>query len=426
MNYSEAIDYIESRAVFGSRPGFERINALLDALDHPEKGMKYIHVAGTNGKGSVCTTTANILSSAGYKTGLFTSPYVSDFRERIQIDGSFIDCDELASITERVKNVVDELDRLDNSPTEFEVITAIAFLYYKQEKCDIVVLEVGLGGLLDSTNVIDAPLIAAIVSLSFDHMGVLGNTIEEIAAQKAGIIKDGSITVSAPFQPQSALKVLQDTARTHGNKFVIGNPDAIEQIREDINGNLIRYRDMEINLPLIGPHQIGNLSVTLAIIDELSTLGYEISIDTIKTGIEKTTIPARVEILSKEPLIILDGGHNEDGASALEKTLISYVDRPITLVIGVMADKEVDRVVEHLAPHAKRVVTTKPSNPRAMSSEKLGAIAGRFCPEILSEDSPCKAFDLARSLVTDDEALIVCGSLYLAGDVRAHMIETIG
>ena len=426
MNYSEAIDYIESRAVFGSRPGFERINALLDALDHPEKGMKYIHVAGTNGKGSVCTTTANILSSAGYKTGLFTSPYVSDFRERIQIDGSFIDCDELASITERVKNVVDELDRLDNSPTEFEVITAIAFLYYKQEKCDIVVLEVGLGGLLDSTNVIDAPLIAAIVSLSFDHMGVLGNTIEEIAAQKAGIIKDGSITVSAPFQPQSALKVLQDTARTHGNKFVIGNPDAIEQIREDINGNLIRYRDTEINLPLIGPHQIGNLSVTLAIIDELSTLGYEISIDNIKTGIEKTTIPARVEILSKEPLIILDGGHNEDGASALEKTLISYVDRPITLVIGVMADKEVDRVVEHLAPHAKRVVTTKPSNPRAMSSEDLGAIAGRFCPEILSEDSPCKAFDLARSLVTDDEALIVCGSLYLAGDVRAHMIETIG
>ncbi len=426
MNYSEAIDYIESRAVFGSRPGFERINALLDALDHPEKGMKYIHVAGTNGKGSVCTTTANILSSAGYKTGLFTSPYVSDFRERIQIDGNFIDCDELASITERVKNVVDELDRLDNSPTEFEVITAIAFLYYKQEKCDIVVLEVGLGGLLDSTNVIDAPLIAAIVSLSFDHMGVLGNTIEEIAAQKAGIIKDGSITVSAPFQPQSALKVLQDTARTHGNKFVIGNPDAIEQIREDINGNLIRYRDMAINLPLIGPHQIGNLSVTLAIIDELSTLGYEISIDNIKTGIEKTTIPARVEILSKEPLIILDGGHNEDGASALEKTLISYVDRPITLVIGVMADKEVDRVVEHLAPHAKRVVTTKPSNPRAMSSEDLGAIAGRFCPEILSEDSPCKAFDLARSLVTDDEALIVCGSLYLAGDVRAHMIETIG
>ena len=426
MNYSEAIDYIESRAVFGSRPGFERINALLDALDHPEKGMKYIHVAGTNGKGSVCTTTANILSSAGYKTGLFTSPYVSDFRERIQIDGNFIDCDELASITERVKNVVDELDRLDNSPTEFEVITAIAFLYYKQEKCDIVVLEVGLGGLLDSTNVIDAPLIAAIVSLSFDHMGVLGNTIEEIAAQKAGIIKDGSITVSAPFQPQSALKVLQDTARAHGNKFVIGNPDAIEQIREDINGNLIRYRDTEINLPLIGPHQIGNLSVTLAIIDELSTLGYEISIDNIKTGIEKTTIPARVEILSKEPLIILDGGHNEDGASALEKTLISYVDRPITLVIGVMADKEVDRVVEHLAPHAKRVVTTKPSNPRAMSSEDLGAIAGKFCPEILSEDSPCKAFDLARSLVTDDEALIVCGSLYLAGDVRAHMIETIG
>ncbi|MDO5448152.1 MAG: folylpolyglutamate synthase/dihydrofolate synthase family protein [Clostridia bacterium] len=426
MNYEEAINYIEGRAIFGSRPGFERINALLDALGHPEKGIKYVHIAGTNGKGSVCTTTANILSSAGYKTGLFTSPFVSDFRERIMLDGEFIPKDTLCSICERVKEITDKLDAEDNSPTEFEVITAIAFLFYKSVQCDLVVLEVGLGGLLDSTNVIDTPLVSAIVSLSFDHMGVLGDTIEEIAAQKAGIIKDGGVTISAPHQPASALKVLEDTAKQHKNEFIVADPTEIEEIHEDINGNLIKVDGQEILLPLLGPHQIDNLSVTLAIINALKKQGFNISSSAIKAGIEKTTIPARVEVLSKDPLVILDGGHNEDGAHALAKTIEQYINQDITLVIGVMADKEVDAVLGHLVPLAKRVVTTTPSNPRAMSADELAAKAKAFCSEITAESDPCKAFDLARSLTDDKEALIVCGSLYLAGDVRAHMVDTLG
>ncbi len=425
MNYDEALNYIESRAVFGSRPGFERINALLDALDHPEKGLKYVHVAGTNGKGSVCTETASILSSAGYKTGLFTSPYVSDFRERIQLDGEYIEKSALARITAEVKKIVDKLDEEDNSPTEFEVITAIAFLFFKRENCDIVVLEVGLGGLLDSTNVIDTPLISAIVSLSFDHMGVLGDTIEEIAAQKAGIIKDGGVTISAPHQIESALKVLRDTATEKSNEFIVADPSGIEVRSEGIDGQKVRFDGMNVLLPLLGPHQVDNLSVTLAIIDALRAQGFSIPKSAVGAGLEAVTIPARVEVLNKEPLVILDGGHNEDGAHALAKTLSSYVNKPITLVIGVMADKEVDAVLGHLAPLAKRVVTTTPSNPRAMDADELAKQIAPICSNVTACSDPCKAFDLAISGISPDEALVVCGSLYLAGDVRAHMLSAL-
>lgn len=427
MNYEDAINYIESRAIFGSRPGFERINALLDAIGHPEKGLKYVHVAGTNGKGSVCTATANILTAAGYRTGLFTSPFVSDFRERIELDGKFIDKDSLCRITKEVKAVVDELDKEDNSPTEFEVITAIAFLYYKEMNCDIVVLEVGLGGLLDSTNVIDTPLVSAIVSLSFDHMGVLGNTIEEIAAQKAGIIKEGGTTVSAPHQIPAALNVLSETAAKLNNEFIIADPSAITPINEDIEGITLSYKGNIMKLPLIGPHQIDNLSVTLSIIEVLKKQGYHISDDAIVAGVEATRIPARVEVISKEPLIILDGGHNEDGARALSETLNLLIsNKEKTLVIGVMEDKEVEKVLSHLCPLAKRVVTTTPTNPRAMDAANLAEKARAFCSDVTHESDPCKAFDLARSLISPSEALIVCGSLYLAGDVRLHMIETTG
>ena len=426
MNYEDAINYIEGRAVFGSRPGFERINALLDALGHPEKGQKYVHVAGTNGKGSVCTATANILTAAGYRTGLFTSPFVSDFRERIQIDGEYIEKDALCRLTERVKAIVDELDADGNSPTEFEVITAIAFLYYLEKQCDAVVLEVGLGGLLDSTNVIDTPLVSAIVSLSFDHMGVLGNSIEEIAAQKAGIIKEGGITVSAPHQPEAALKVLERTAEEKHNEFIVANPEEIEVLSEDIFGKAIKYRGLNMTLPLVGPHQTDNLSVTFAIVDVLRRKGFEIPDEAVCAGVGKTTLPARTEVLSKDPLIILDGGHNADGARALQKVLENFVREDKTLVIGVMADKEVDEVLAQLAPLAKRVVTTTPSNGRAMAAEDLQERAKVFCGETAAEPDPCKAFDLARSLTKPGEALIVCGSLYLAGDVREHIIDSCG
>ncbi len=426
MNYAEAIEYIEGLAVFGSQPGFERINALLDKLQHPEKGLRYIHVAGTNGKGSVCTETANILSESGYKTGLFTSPYVSDFRERIQIDGVMIPKESLIRLTERVKSVMEILVSEGIQPTEFEFITAVAFLFFKEENCDVVVLEVGLGGTLDSTNVIDTPLVSAIVSLSLDHMGVLGNTIEEIAESKAGIIKDNGYTVCSPQKYPAAFDIIRTTAKNKSNKFVAANPELINSMNETIDGNIVEYMGLKMKLPLIGPHQIDNLSTTLCIIDALKEQGYDISDGAIKAGIEKTRIPARVEVLSNRPLTILDGGHNEDGARALAETIKRYIsDREITLVLGVMADKEVEKVVHHLAPLAKRIITTKPKNPRAMSAPELCEKVSVYCKDCTSINEPCQAYDFAKSLVSANEALIVCGSLYLAGDVRIHMIESL-
>lgn len=426
MNCREAVDYIEGLAVFGSRPGFERINALLDRIGHPEKELRVVHVAGTNGKGSVCTTVANILTSAGFKTGLFTSPFVSDFRERIQIDGSFIEEEKLADLTEKIKPIVTELAEEGIQPTEFEVITAIAFLYFRDMKTDYVVLEVGLGGLLDSTNVIGTPLVSGIVSLSFDHMGVLGNTMTEIAAQKAGIIKQNGVTVCAPQNSIEAFRVIKKTAEEKNNKFIMADPSKITPIHEDINGNLIEYKGIKMTLPLIGPHQVQNLSVSLGIIEALREQGIPIPDTAVKQGVEATTVPARVEVLSKSPPIILDGGHNDDGALALSETLKAYVlPKKITLVIGVMADKEVEKVLAHLAPLASRIVTATPCNERALPAGELAKLAEKHCASVKPIDNPCDAFDFAVDVSDSDDAVVVCGSLYLAGDVRLHILDKI-
>ena len=426
MNYTEAVEYVESLAIFGSQPGFERINALLEELGHPEKNLKYVHVAGTNGKGSVCTEISNILIDANYKTGLFTSPYVSDFRERIQFCGEYIEKDIFSRLVEIVKKATEKIKAKGIQPTEFEVITAIAFLYFKEKECDIVILEAGLGGLLDSTNVISAPIVSAIVSISLDHTAVLGNTIEEIAIQKAGIIKDHGVTVIAPNQPTEAKHIIRTSAFEHENKLVIAKLDNIEKISESIFGSKIKYKDTEIQLPLIGSHQIENLSVALAVIEELKLKGYKISMKNIKNGIEKTSLPARVEIINENPLVIIDGGHNAEGAVALRDSLVSLLpNAPKTLVIGLMADKDVDTIVSTLAPISKRIITTTPSNPRALSAEKLASKVSAFCDEVEVEPSPCKAFDLAKNALSKGECLIVCGSLYLAGDIREHAKESL-
>ncbi|NLL63630.1 MAG: bifunctional folylpolyglutamate synthase/dihydrofolate synthase [Ruminococcaceae bacterium] len=422
LDYEAALNFISGRAIFGSRPGFERINALLDRLDHPEKGLKYIHIAGTNGKGSVCNTVANILTKAGYKTGLFISPFVSNFRERMQINGEYIEKTSLVTHTETVRKVVKEISKLNIEPTEFEIITAIMFLYFKAEKCDVVVLEVGLGGLLDSTNVIDTPLCSAIVSISFDHMSVLGNTIEEIAVQKAGIIKSNGVTICAPNQPENALHVIRTACFERKNKLIIADPSEIDLISDSILGNTISFDSITATLPLIGKHQIDNFSVSREIIKVLISKGFEISNDAIKAGIETTTVPARVEVLSTNPLVILDGGHNVDGAKALKNALCKYIaDKTKTLVIGVMADKEVDLVLSILAPLAKNIITTLPNSNRSMKAEELAKAAKKYCKNVESIKNPTDAFDKALKIKND--SIIICGSLYLAGDVRQHALK---
>lgn len=428
MNCKQAIEFIEGRSVFGSRPGFERINALLDGLDHPENGLKYVHVAGTNGKGSVCNELANILSASGRKTGLFTSPFVSDFRERIQIDGEYIKEDRLAALSKKVKDVCDKLDEEGNSPTEFEVITAIAFLYYKEEKCDIVVLEVGLGGLLDSTNVIpNSPVVSAITSLSIDHTAVLGETIEEITMHKAGIIKPGGITVTVANQPEGAMHVLRTAAFLNDNKLICAQPETIELVSESIDGMTVRVSNEEYRVPLVGKHQIDNLALTLEVVGTMNSVGYDITPEHIRAGLLKTRIPARVEVMSKNPLVIIDGGHNAEGAMALRTTLDKHLSsKRLIVVTGVMADKDVDGVMERLTSNASKVITTTPNSSRSMDAEELASIVKKYCVDVIAEPVPTKAADIAlEEMSSENDALVICGSLYLAGDVRGHIINVL-
>ena len=432
MNCKQAIEFIESRAVFGSRPGFERISALLCELGNPERDLCYIHVAGTNGKGSVCNELANILSASGKRTGLFTSPFVSNFRERIQIDGEYIKEDRLAALTATVKEACEKLDKENNSPTEFEVITAIAFLYYKEQGCNVVVLEVGLGGLLDSTNIIQTPpVVSAITKISVDHTAVLGNTIEEIAMHKAGIIKPNGITVTVGNQPEGAMHVIKTAAFLNDNHLFVSNIRDIECISESIEGMTVLVDGNEYFVPLIGEHQIENLSVTFEVIKVLNKKGFNILPEHIREGLKKTRIEARIEVMSKKPLIILDGGHNADGALALRKIVDKYLSaKNVTVVTGVMADKEVDKVMESLTSYASLVITTTPNSNRSMRAEELSKIVGNYCQNVVFEDSPQKAFDIALKRAEENDVnnnvIIICGSLYLAGDVREYIKEKLG
>lgn len=430
MMYEDAVAYIESRAVFGSRPGFERIHVLLDRLGHPEKGLRYVHVAGTNGKGSVSAEVANILTAAGYRTGLFTSPYVSDFRERITVSGRFIEKERLAKLTAKVQSVVAELDKEGIEATEFEVITAIAFLFFRDIACDIVVLEVGLGGLLDSTNVIERPVVCAITSLSKDHMAVLGNSIEEIAEQKAGIIKRNCPVVSASDQPDSALRVLASAAGQKNAAFYVADPSQIEVLKECASGTLIKIEDTEMRLPMMGAHQITNLAVTLEIIKVLRSKGYNIGTKAIKKGVEGTRLPARQERLHDEPFILLDGGHNAAGVAALKNVTERFLsDKKQIYVIGVLKDKEVSKILKQILPSAAQVFTATPNSDRAMTAEDLKREieqSGIYQGPVSAVDDPKEAFDKAYAAAKPENAVIVCGSLYLAGDVRSHILEVLG
>lgn len=417
MDYQSALDYIEGLAVFGSRPGMERITALLERLGNPQNMLSYIHVAGTNGKGSVCNTLSSVLTCAGYKTGLFTSPYILDFRERIQFNGNYIEKSELCDLTSRVKPVADALAEEGLQPTEFEVITALAFLYFKEKHCDIVILEVGLGGLLDSTNVIKHSLISVITSVSLDHMAVLGNTISEIAAQKAGIIKKNGCVITGCDQNPDALFVIQNTAAEKNAEFIVAHRE-FELIKADIHGNTIKLNNTEMTLHLPGRHQLSNLNLSSAVLKKLKSVGYTIEDDAIKRGIENVFVPARFEITDEKPLTIVDGSHNPDGARVLSEAVAEFLNgKRIILVIGMMADKDYVSSLSYLAPLADTVIAVKPGNPRALSAEALRDSASKYCKNCIAVESPCEGFAEAKKLAGSSDCILVAGSLYLAGDI---------
>ena len=424
MNCTQAIEYIHSLEKFGIKPGLERIRALCELLGNPQDKLKVIHVAGTNGKGSTSTMISNILIKNGFRTGLYISPYVTDFRERIQFNGNMIEHSELAECVEKVKEAVEILLEKGEQTTEFEALTATAFLYYAKKECDFVVLEVGLGGRFDATNVIKAPFVSVIASISLDHINILGDTVEKIAAEKCGIIKFGGETVVYPFQQDGVMNVINETCKSRMNSIRIPDVSKLTIGKESVEGTRVNFDGIDYLLPFAGEHMIYNSVTAIEAIRSLRRFGIEISEDIIASGIESSVMPARMELIRKKPIIILDGGHNEGCANALSGFIRKHLTgKRIIMVSSMMADKDYESYLRLVAPFADVFIATKADVPRALSSDDLSAAAHKYCAETFSFESPVKALTAARNILESDDVLIVCGSFYLAGEIREELLN---
>lgn len=424
MTYSQAKQKINSLLKFGSRPGLERIGTLLDKMGRPQDKTKFVHVAGTNGKGSVCTILSGVLQAAGYKTGLFISPFIIDFRERIQINGEMIPEQALCKITEDIMPLVEEMAAQDEIITEFELVMAIAFEWYARCRCDVVVLETGLGGLLDCTNVITTPLASVITSISLDHTAVLGNTLEEIAFQKAGIIKPKGKTVFYPQQEQVNRVILQ-AVNDRDNTFYSADRYVPELVSSSVKGIHLRFQEQELSLPLIGAHQVKNAAAALAAIAALRDGGLVVPDEAVTQGFSNAFIPARLELMNENPLVLLDGAHNPGGMKALSDAVKTYCKGKNTVcIIGMLRDKDSVTSLSYIKGLFSTIIALSPDNPRAMSAEEFAQEARAYFDMVIPMHNKEHAVKRAFELAGEDGAVVVCGSLYLAAELRPILIRT--
>lgn len=425
MNYESAIEKIHSLLTFGSRPGLDRMKTLLSRLGNPQDKLKYIHIAGTNGKGSVCAVLSAVLVSAGYKTGLFISPYITDFRERIQINNKMVSKETLTKAVEETFPILEELREEGVIITEFEYVNALQFYIHSKENCDIVVLETGMGGLLDCTNVIKPPLCSVITQIGLDHTAVLGDTIEKITLQKCGILKSDSLAVTSK-QKDSVMKIIEETAVNLNIPLVKSSSVNINPISQELYGSLFEYNNNIYKLPLAGEHQLENTATAIAAINALVDRNLiKVTQKQLFDGISKAINPARLELLSSSPLVLLDGAHNPDGINSLCNSLKRLVgDKKIIGVIGMLADKEIDASLSMLAEIFDEAVTVTVDNPRALPSDKLYEKSKSRFSSVKNISSPTKAFDYAyENAEKTGRVLVVCGSLYLAGELRPYILK---
>lgn len=399
MNYTEAIDYVHAIPKFVRPLGNEKLGGLLDLLGNPQNNLKFIHVAGTNGKGSVCTMTAEILKYAGYKTGLFTSPFIEVFNERIRINGEIIEDDVLAEYITTVSGI---MQKNDMQVSEFAFITVVAMKYFADKKCDIVVLETGMGGRLDATNIIPTPECAVLTSISLDHTQYLGDTIEEIALEKCGIIKGGTVVSSSNTAVQS---IIEKTATEQNAKLIVCDAS------QKTDGGFI-YKNTEYELGLGGVYQAENAAVVLEVINVLCEKGYNISDNDIRDGLSNAKWQARYEFIT--PDIVIDGGHNKDGIRVLKESLKAE-KRPVTLVITMMQDKDYEECISDIISIAKRVIATELDMPRALKAEEIKKICDDSRVNCIAIPDVKNAIEEAMS---DNTLICICGSLYLAGEAK--------
>ncbi len=423
MNVSEALSYIHSVCWKGSIPGLSRTRELLGKMGNPEKKLRFVHVAGTNGKGSTAAMLASILRQAGFVTGLYTSPYIIQFHERMQVDGEMISDDELCAITEYIRPLAESMTE---SPTEFELVTCIAMEYFVRRGCQIVVMEVGMGGELDSTNVIESPEVSVICNIGLDHTEVLGDTLEKIAAAKAGIIKPGCPAVIYRAAP-SVEAVFEEKCRATGSELYKADFDAIHLLKHDLTGQVFDYgRFTALRLPLLGAHQLRNAAVVLTAADVLKARGWTISDANIREGLATVRWPGRFELLRKDPLFIVDGGHNPQCIEALGQNIRQYLaGQPLTVLTGVLADKDYHCMYSDIAQFAARFVTVTPPNPRALDAQALAEYLQQFGKPVTACSSVDAGVREAIRQAGADGVVLAYGSLYMVGDIEAAVAETV-
>jgi dihydrofolate synthase/folylpolyglutamate synthase len=420
MNYQQALDYIHSLERFGSKPGLERIRALSSRLGNPQDKLTFVHIAGTNGKGSTAAFIASVAASAGYRTGLYTSPYIVRFNERIKLDGADISDGELAEYVTRVKEVIEEMvgGGMEH-PTEFEVITALAFLYYYEKGCDVVVLEVGLGGRFDATNIISTAAVSVVTKIEMDHMAILGNTLAKIAYEKAGIIKDHGNVVTYP-QEKSALETIEAVCEERKAMLYYANPEELTDV--ELKKGLLGFthpRMGRIETPIVGVHQVYNAAVALKAIEVLNQTGFSIQPEQVRQGFKNTSWPGRFELLKTNPDFYIDGGHNPDGIRSFVNTFNKiYPGRKAIIIFGVMKDKEYETMVAELSGIASRFIAVTPDTPRALSAENLANVMAKYCHHVETSDTIREAVEKSMKLASTDDIIASLGSLYYIGQVR--------
>ncbi|HEX9026458.1 MAG TPA: folylpolyglutamate synthase/dihydrofolate synthase family protein [Clostridium sp.] len=425
MTYKEAMDYISSVGRFGSNYGLERTFRLLELLGSPHEKIKFIHVAGTNGKGSTTAMITKILRGFGYKVGMYTSPYLEEFEERIQINGENINKDTLVNLLEEVKIAISKvIEEGYQHPTEFEIITALMFLHFYNEKVDYGVIEVGLGGRLDSTNVL-TPKVSVITSISLDHMNILGDNLKDIAKEKAGIIKAGVPVILYP-QEKEVEEVIVNVAKEKNSKIYFIKKEAGSLINinyEELyqNVEIESYKNKyTIKLPLLGEHQISNLNVALHTIEVLCEQEMvNLDKNLLEKSLEDVKWIGRLEVLGKKPTIVIDGAHNIDGIKALRKNIEKYFKyNKIYLLLGILADKQVKEMIEEIAEIAEKIYALTPHSERAELSEDLKNEILKYNSNTIALESYEEAFLLALKEAKEEDLILISGSLYMIGDMR--------
>ena len=411
MNYNEALEYIHSVSWTFCKPGLERIGELCEKLSHPQKKLKFIHIAGTNGKGSTSAMLESVLREAGYKTGLYTSPYIRVFNERMRVNGENISDTELAELIEYIKPIAEQMT---DKPTEFELITALAFEFFARHECDVVLLEAGMGGRLDSTNIIDTSVLSVITGIALDHTAFLGDTVEKIAAEKAGIIKN-DIPVIFGGTDEAARNVIARKAEECSSEFIAVDYSSLKINSMALEGTVfdyLSYNDLKISL--LGSYQPRNCAIVINAVEALRKMGFEISNEALYKGLSKACWQGRFEVLSNNPLIIFDGAHNPQGIeAAVESVKLYFKDEKICLVTGVLRDKDYTYIAQKLATVAKCAFTFTPDSPRALDASEYASVLQGAGIDAQSKGSVKDALESAREYALANGCPVICaGSLY--------------